>query len=176
MPFTPYHLGPGILAKALLRGSFSLVIFGWTQILMDLQPLIVLLTGRGELHGFTHTYLGATLIALFAALTGKLIIDRAGAALAPQERKPVLMPWWIALLSAFIGSLSHVALDSILYPYMQPLGPVSPANHLLGLVPECMLHDTLIYSGLIGTALYVVGTVVVSRRTRRVQQTARTGR
>lgn len=57
MPFTPFHMGPGILLKALLQGSFSLMVFGWSQIVMDLQPLIAMLTGMGKLHGFTHTYL-----------------------------------------------------------------------------------------------------------------------
>ncbi len=41
MPFTPVHMGPGILIKALLQSSFSLMVFGWTQIIMDIQPLIV---------------------------------------------------------------------------------------------------------------------------------------
>ena len=66
MPFTPIHMGPGILIKSLLQGSFSLMVFGWTQIVMDIQPLIVLISGEGHLHGFTHTYIGAILIAIFA--------------------------------------------------------------------------------------------------------------
>ena len=73
MPFTPLHMGPGILIKSVLQGSFSLMVFGWTQIVMDIQPLLVMLTGEGHLHGFTHTYIGATLIALFSALSGKYL-------------------------------------------------------------------------------------------------------
>lgn len=53
MPFTPFHMGPGIAIKAVLRGSFGLMVFGWTQILMDIQPLIVLISGQGQLHGFS---------------------------------------------------------------------------------------------------------------------------
>ena len=30
MPFTPLHMGPGLLVKALLQGSFSLMVFGIT--------------------------------------------------------------------------------------------------------------------------------------------------
>lgn len=41
-------MGPGLLIKALLQGSFSLLVFGWAQIVMDLQPLLVLLTGEGH--------------------------------------------------------------------------------------------------------------------------------
>ena len=62
MPFTPFHMGPGILIKALLQGSFSLMVFGWAQILMDIQPLVALITSKGQLHGFSHTYIGASLI------------------------------------------------------------------------------------------------------------------
>ncbi len=61
MPFTPLHMGPGLLIKAALQGSFSLMVFGWAQILMDLQPLFVMWSGAGRLHGFYHTYFGATL-------------------------------------------------------------------------------------------------------------------
>ena len=41
MPFTPFHMGPGILIKSLLQGAFSLMVFGWAQIVMDIQPLFV---------------------------------------------------------------------------------------------------------------------------------------
>ena len=51
------------------------MVFGWSQIVMDLQPLFVLLTGEGELHGFSHTYLGASLLAILSALTGKYLSE-----------------------------------------------------------------------------------------------------
>jgi len=44
-------MGPGILVKSILQSSFSLMVFGWTQIVMDIQPLIVMITGEGHLHG-----------------------------------------------------------------------------------------------------------------------------
>lgn len=72
MPFTPIHIGPGILVKAILQSSFSSMVFCWPQIAMDIQPLVVMVTGKGHLHGFTHTYVGAILIAVITALTGKL--------------------------------------------------------------------------------------------------------
>lgn len=61
----------GILVKALLQSSFSLMVFGWTQIVMDIQPLIFLISGEGHLHVFFHTYIGATLLANVAALSGQ---------------------------------------------------------------------------------------------------------
>lgn len=73
IPFTPLHMGPGILPKALLPSRFSLMVFGWAQLVMNLQPLLALLTGRGGLHGFTHTWIGASLLTVPAALGGKYL-------------------------------------------------------------------------------------------------------
>lgn len=52
MPFTPVHMGSGILVKAILKGRFSLLFFGRTQIVMDIQPLLVMISGKGHLHKF----------------------------------------------------------------------------------------------------------------------------
>ena len=75
MPFTPFHMGIGIFTKSILQGSFSLMVFGWAQIVMDLQPLVVMLTGQGHLHGFSHTYLGATLLTILSAISGKYLSE-----------------------------------------------------------------------------------------------------
>jgi len=62
-----FHLGPGLLAKAVLGKQFSLVPLGATQVGMDLQPLLVLLGYLdGPVHGWTRkwprTILVATLV------------------------------------------------------------------------------------------------------------------
>ena len=172
MPFTPYHMGPGLLVKAILRGSFSLMVFGWTQVLMDVQPLVAMVTGRGGLHGFTHTYPGAILIGAAAAVTGKPLIEWSLSAVAPARRRPVRITWWVALLSGFLGSVSHVALDSIMHSDVQPFAPVSSSNALLGLLSQSALHDVLVYSGVIGMVLYLVVSVIASRPNQRFQQKA----
>lgn len=155
MPFTPIHMGPGILIKSLLQGSFSLMVFGWTQIVMDIQPLIVLISGEGHLHGFTHTYIGAILIAIFAALTGKYLSEFGLKTLRISENEnPISIVWWVVFLSAFIGSFSHVLLDSIMHSDVEPFFPFTLDNQLLGLVSVSMLHKLCLYSGLVGAAIY----------------------
>jgi hypothetical protein len=52
MPFTPLHMGPGLAVKAVMQRKFSLLVFGWSQVVIDLQPLLAMTTGRVELHGF----------------------------------------------------------------------------------------------------------------------------
>jgi hypothetical protein len=64
VPVTPFHMGPALLAKAAAPRRFSLVIFGVSQVVIDVEPLVGLFTGAAVLHGFSHTLTGATLIAV----------------------------------------------------------------------------------------------------------------
>jgi membrane-bound metal-dependent hydrolase YbcI (DUF457 family) len=150
MPFTPFHMGPGLLIKAVLKGSFSLMVFGWTQVVMDLQPLIVLITGEGHLHGFSHTYLGASLIAAFCALSGLYLTRTAFSHAFPAGQ--INLSWPVAIISAFIGSFSHVLLDSLMHADVQPFYPLSLSNSFLHAISVEALHKICMYSGLVGGA------------------------
>lgn len=162
MPFTPLHMGPGMLIKLLLGGSFSLMLFGWAQILMDIQPLIVIITGAGQLHGFSHTLVGAGLIATVAAFSGKPLIETAlrwrWLRLSASERVFLgiesRLRWSVVFLSAVIGTFSHVYLDAIMHADLQPYYPFSPHNPMLGWLGVETLHLFCIYSGLVGLALF----------------------
>jgi membrane-bound metal-dependent hydrolase YbcI (DUF457 family) len=148
-------MGPGILIKSILQGSFSLMVFGWTQIVMDIQPLIVLISGEGHLHGFTHTYVGAILVAIFAAFTGKYISEFGLKILRiSKNENPISIVWWVVFLSAFIGSFSHVLLDSIMHSDVEPSFPFTLDNKFLGLISVSILHKLCLYSGLVGAAIY----------------------
>lgn len=164
MPFTPFHMGPGILVKALLRGSFSLMVFGWAQIIQDIQPLVVLITGEGRLHGFTHTFVGATLLGIFSALTGKGMSEWGLRILFGPVRGAVSIAWWVVWLSAFTGTYSHILLDGIMHLDMTPLQPFSNHNPLLGLISVSALHKLCVYTGIVGGVVYFVGNQVLARR------------
>ena len=152
MPFTPLHMGQGIFIKALLQGSFSLMVFGWAQIVMDLQPLYVMLNHNTklELHGFSHTYLGATLLAIVSALSGKYVSKLSLKCLKLPEK----ISWLCAVCSAFIGTYSHVLLDSIMHDDIQPFFPLLTNNPFIDLLTIEQLHWFCLISGLIGGLLY----------------------
>ncbi len=168
MPFTPIHMGPGILIKALLQGSFSLMVFGWTQIVMDIQPLIVMISGEGHLHGFSHTYVGAIILGAFSAITGKYLSQLGLMILGisqnshlpntplsvPQPTPPIVIRWWVCLISALAGSFSHVFLDSIMHTDVEPFFPITLVNEFHGLVSVAVLHKICMYSGLVGAGGY----------------------
>lgn len=154
MPFTPLHMGPGFLAKAILQSSFSLMVFGWAQIVMDIQPLVVMISGEGHLHGFSHTYIGAILLTIFSALSGKYLSEIGLFVLGLNPQRQVKISWWVCFLSAFIGTFSHVLLDSIMHSDVEPFFPASKGNMFLGLISIQALHKVCLYSGLVGGALY----------------------
>lgn len=124
------------------------MVFGWTQIVMDIQPLIVLISGEGHLHGFTYTYIGAILISIFAALAGKYLSEIALKVLKIlKNESPISIVSWVVFLSAFIGSFSHVLLDSIMHWHVEPLFPFTLDNQFLGLISVSMLHKVC-YTGI----------------------------
>ena len=150
MPFTPLHMGPGLIVKACMQGAFSLMVFGWSQILIDIQPLVVLLSGKGELHGLSHTYIGATIVAVVSALTGKYLGEIGLRFLRMGNYNPI--GWRVAFISAFIGGYSHVFIDSIMHSDMRPLAPFSQQSIFLGIVNIDTLHILCVLSAVIGGA------------------------
>lgn len=165
MPFTPLHMGPGLLLKAILPTSFSLMVFGWAQIVMDLQPLVAMLTGQGELHGFSHTWIGASLLTLVAALSGKYLGELGLYLIGLRSQLPIR--WRAAWIGAVIGTASHVLLDSLVHADIQPLAPFSSANGLYGLLSWEAMEWFCLACGALGAALYLA---VASRLARHEQQ------
>ncbi|MBL8459875.1 MAG: metal-dependent hydrolase [Zoogloea sp.] len=154
MPFTPFHMGPGLLIKAVMQGAFSLMVFGWAQIVMDVQPLVVILTGDGHLHGFTHTWIGASLLGIASALSGKYLSEFGLRLMGCRRLVPIL--WPVAVLSAFVGTFSHVVLDGIMHADVEPFWPFSRDNALLGLLSVRAMHWLCLGSGLVGAVLYFI--------------------
>ena len=159
-------MGPGLLLKALMRGAFSLIIFGYAQVLIDLQPLVALTTGRGELHGWTHTWVGAVFIGGFAAVTGRPLTDAALRLGSGRADGRLTVSWPVALGSGLIGTLSHVALDGLIYSDMHALRPWSDAQPWLGAATPAQVYVGCLLSGAIGAVLYVG---VAWRRSRRAK-------
>ena len=175
MALTPYHMGPGILVKALLRGGFSLAVYAWTQAVMDVEPAVLILAGTAQHHGLTHTLAGATVLGAAAAVTGKYLFD-AGSGLLPRRwRARSRMRWTIAFLSAFIGSYVHLAMDSFAHSDVRPWWPLSASNQLAGLVSRREYYAVLWLVTAIGAVWYVTVTVAtaLNSRKRRLQGSAK---
>lgn len=166
MPFTPFHMGPGAALKAITGRYFSLMVFGFAQVLIDLEPLVRILRKDSVLHGFSHTYLGAFLIGLFACIAGKALCHgllRVWNALWNFRYLSWLqieldISWFAAATGAWIGTFSHVLLDSMMHADVHPFWPISQGNALLDIMPESWLYLSCVALGVFGfMAITVVG-------------------
>ena len=130
---------------------------------MDIEPGVGMLTGADVLHGPSHTILGALVIAYFVMLIAPSICSH----LLRRWNKEVIhhkLPWLVQLeavprvaviVGAFFGTLSHVALDSLMHHDIQPLQPFSEANPLLGLVTHDSVYQLCAISGVLGAVAWM---------------------
>ena len=147
MPVTPFHMGPALLAKAAAPRRFSLVIFGVSQVVIDVEPLVGLFTGAAVLHGFSHTLTGATLIAIASALAGRSLCERV---LGLLNGRPTLIGTTAAWSGAFVGTYSHLVLDGMMHYDMKPFAPLTDANPILGAMSVLGIYLFCVVSGVVG--------------------------
>jgi hypothetical protein len=158
MPFTPYHFGPGLAAKAMAPRHFSFSVFVFSQVLTDVEPLYYILIGEASIHRFFHTCVGATLVGVVSYFIGRPLCGIGLALLRHtcdrnrvdlREAVRLIRPT-AALSAAFIGSYSHVMLDSIVHPDARPLAPFSNANPLYHMVSVAALREYCLAAGVLG--------------------------
>lgn len=163
MPVTPFHLGPGMALKSVTGGWFSFLAFGIAQVAMDAEPVARFAMQSPTLHGWSHTYAGATVIgAVVLALTrpiGVPILRWWNAELRRNRLDRLAgadtIPIVAAATGAFIGTYSHVLLDSFMHPDMRPLAPLSDGNALLGTIPIIPLYIACAIAGVFGLAVWI---------------------
>lgn len=159
MPFTPFHMGAALALKPAMQARFSVLIFGVSQVAIDIEPLVRLLRGDAQVHGWSHSVVGAIAIGAASAVLGRpvangwLVLLRRGQVPATFTH-PVTLG--TALASAWIGTGSHLVLDGIMHGDMRPFAPITAANPLLALVPLTTLHLGLVLAGLAGLLLLAV--------------------
>ncbi|MCU7932455.1 MAG: DUF4184 domain-containing protein [Candidatus Thiodiazotropha sp. (ex Codakia rugifera)] len=158
MPFTPFHFGPGVALKALAPSYYSFSVFVFVQILIDIEPLYYMLHGEWPVHRFFHTYLGATLVAIAGFLLGRPLCG-VFLMLLQNRLRPTRQCFVdgfghinniAALSGAFIGSYSHVALDSIMHIDVQPFVPFSTEIIIFNSITVMELHVYCTIAGVVG--------------------------
>ena len=143
MPFTPFHMGFALVAKAAVSRYFSIPVFAFTQVIIDAEVLIGLaLVGDLSNHAVLHNFAAAVLVTLLAVLLRRPVIQpgarlwnhiaraRTGSFLHMATR--VSMTATIA--SALFGGVSHVLLDATTHSDMAPFAPLNHHNPFFGLL------------------------------------------
>ena len=163
MPFTPLHFGPGLALKSITGRWFSLALFCFVQVLIDVEPGVNMLRGAEPIHDFLHTYAGATLAAVVALVAGKPVCQRLlrfwNTRLSPAQARwlsfPTEISWLAAATGSFAGAWSHVLLDSFMHADMRPLAPWRAENPLIFFVHVDTLYLSCAAAGAAGLAIYL---------------------
>jgi membrane-bound metal-dependent hydrolase YbcI (DUF457 family) len=156
MPVTPFHFGPGAAVHSLAPGHVSFLAFCASNALIDVEPLYYMLTGGPPLHRFFHTYIGASLVAI-----NTILLFAMTRRLAPVLALPDIFQWQSLRLApvtfgAFIGTYSHIVLDSVMHSDIRPFAPFTDANPLLHAMPLDALHWFCVGTGVAGVAVLCV--------------------
>jgi len=156
MPFTPFHLGPGLLVGLLFLHYLDFPTFLVANVILDMEPMLVLFFHLDvPLHGFFHSFLGGTVVAVL--LTAVMSPTRA-------ILSPLLSFFKIKQNTSFrkilVASLSgiylHILFDSGMHRDIRPFYPldVNPflsSSTLIGLDMTmmciwCFLGGLLVYA------------------------------
>ena len=163
MPFTPYHFGPSACIALPLRKYIDIPVFILANVVIDLEPLAVILFGLNyPLHGYFHTFLVGTVVALvwgLIAYWGKSILQR----LMKLFHLSYETNFRKMLLSAILGIWFHVLLDGQLYTDIQPFWPLK-ANPLYGLLSYNTIYLICKISFLPAIVLYIIAVASYVRK------------
>jgi membrane-bound metal-dependent hydrolase YbcI (DUF457 family) len=155
MPLTPFHIGPGLFIPLLLFNIIDLPTFLIASVILDIEPILVLfLNLQYPLHGFFHTFLIGTVVALI--LTFVMVkIRRLFSPLMSSFKLEQKWSFTSILIAALSGIYLHLFLDAQMHWDMQPfypltINPLLDLSSLAGLMPEifcvwCFIGAIMIY-------------------------------
>jgi membrane-bound metal-dependent hydrolase YbcI (DUF457 family) len=135
-----------LLLKAAAPRAVSFSAFVAANVVIDVESLINLISGRYPVHAELHTFVASLLV---GALVGG-IIGLFGRWRPTQSTEWSLGP---ALVGGVAGGVSHPFLDGIMHGDIQPFLPATAENPLYRMVELETLHGACAAAGLLGAVL-----------------------
>jgi hypothetical protein len=163
LPFTPFHWGISILFQALLIFLDPIALF-IGSIIPDIEGITAwfILPGRGlPLHGPLHSFTGAFFLALLTGICSWFCFKYMFPYLAEkfQLNLPFSLPNYslkCSILSAGLGTFSHIILDAPLYSEMDLLYPLGVGNPLYDTVPGPLVYSICVFGFIIGSIILII--------------------
>jgi membrane-bound metal-dependent hydrolase YbcI (DUF457 family) len=154
MPFTPFHLGPSSWIGLILFKVFDFPALLIASIVVDIEPFCVFVfNAPWPLHGFLHTFLGGSIVAIFTAILlhfSRKSVKKVMAVFKLVQYSSFKKVLW----TSFFGVYFHLLLDAFLYRDMKPFYPLE-GNPLLGLFSSQHIYFFCSISFLIGLVFYL---------------------
>ncbi len=155
MPLTPFHLGPALFFGLLFFSVINLPTFIVASVVVDIEPFLVLFLGLDyPLHGFFHSFLGGSIIAILLSLA-MIRVDKKIQKIMRFFRLGQAHSQKSIWLASFSGIYLHILLDSFLYGGIEPFFPLT-ANPLYNpMIPAGFeIYAFCVISFILGGFLY----------------------
>lgn len=167
MPLTPFHLGPGLLVGLLFLSYIDFPTFLISSIIIDVEPVFVLTFGLNyPIHGFFHSFLGGTIVAVFLAIIMGKIRELFSPFLSffKLEQK---FSFKSILLASLSGIYIHILLDSRTHMDIQPLYPLDFNPFLSSSsLPELGIYVLCFWCFVGAAVIYLTKLVMIWRKSR----------
>lgn len=144
--------------------------FALANVLIDLEPIALFVLTGNPAHPWLHTLLGAFAVAVITVLFGRYPCEW----LLKAWNRRLSVGWQVRYLAvgaqitpvaawtgAFIGTFSHLLLDSFMHLDVEALWPFVSGNYIQGWVPLDVLHELCVVSALIAGAITVLFRTVI---------------
>ena len=155
MPFTPYHFGPASWIGLLFNRYLDFLTFLIASVIIDIEPFLVIVFQLNyPLHGYLHTFLGATFTAfLLAILMNRLKPWLDNLMVIFHLKQPTNFSKIV--IASICGCYSHILLDAPLYPDIHPFYPIK-TNPIYSLVSSSTIYTFCAVSFLVGLILLLI--------------------
>jgi membrane-bound metal-dependent hydrolase YbcI (DUF457 family) len=171
MPFTPFHLGPALCLGIPLRKYIHAPTFILANVILDIEPLLVLLLGlRYPLHGYFHTFIAAIGIGIAFGLV-MFLLERPMHPLYKRLLLETDAPFKKSQfrIAGVLGIMLHVLFDAPLYYDIKPFYPLT-ANPLYGWASSSEIYLLSAWMGVLGIIFYSLLIVRTYKRPRKSQE------
>lgn len=165
MPLTPFHFGPALLLGLVFFSYLDFPTFLVASVIIDVEPILVVsLRLDYPLHGFFHSFLGGTSLALLLAW----IMGKTRRYFSPFLSFFMLGQKWSIkkiLIASLSGVYIHILLDSRMHMDIRPFYPLNlnpfltqSTSSVLGIYMLC------IWSFIGGLTIYAIKLFLVWRK------------
>ncbi len=163
MPFTPYHWGPSSWIGLFLFRIFDFPTLLIASVIIDIEPFcVIVFNASWPLHGFFHSFLGGSILAVFTAVVMYLLrnqLKKITAVFKLAQNSSFKKILW----TSFFGVYFHIILDAPLYTDIKPFYPLQ-TNPLYGIFSSQHIYLFCSLSFIIGILIYLIRLSIVKRK------------